>query len=276
MSTITSNNTNLKIAGNTGATTKSQQQTPLGQSSNTVITTAVIQHQPSQPQTNGTPNNLPPTGIKPPSLIPKAPTTHQNGILKPPLPANAKLHVPLTNHLYHPPNTDLTAPHFNFKYPPEVPKLSSYHLSDPFSNHNNINNNNNILNNNKNIPPYRPPPPGRPNQIRLPPSAIQHHHPPLPPVPSSSIHRLTPHSTDSDHTIISSRLTANHLHQAQQQHGQEMLKFVRKADSDTSTTTSSNSGRLSVEQPTKHIQVRYDFKVKLKRIYFSTIFYFSL
>lgn len=273
MSTINTNNTaNLNLVGNT--TVKQQLQTPIGQASN-ANTKAVVEQQQQQQQqsalpqsSSSTPNHLLASSLKTVnSGIPK-PSLHPNSILKPALPTSSKSHVPIPSHSYSSHLNDFNVPpsHLNLKYPPDVPK-PGYHLSDPFA-HN--------FNTNKNIPPYRPPPSGRSNQIRLPPSAIQHHHPPLPPVPSTSIHRLTPHGQQQQQQISeghnseslvqpppATRLTANHLQQAQQQaqqahliHAQEMLKFVRKADSDTSSaTTSSNSGRLSVEQPTKHIQV---------------------
>lgn len=267
MSTINTNNTaNLNLVGNT-TTVKQTLQTPVGQASTikTVEQTQQQQQQQQQPQSSSsTPNHLLASSLKSVnSGIPK-PSIHPSGILKPALPTSSKSHVPIPSHnSYNSHINDFNVPpsHLTLKYPPDVPK-SSYHLSDPFAH-----------NINKNIPPYRPPPSGRANQIRLPPSAIQHHHPPLPPVPSTSIHRLTPHSqTQESHSSEllvqpppATRLTANHLQQAQQaqqhhiHHPQEMLKFVRKADSDTSSaTTSSNSGRLSVEQPTKHIQVRKD------------------
>lgn len=286
MSTINTNNTaNLNLAGNT--TVKQQLQTPIGQAS-TANTKVVVEQQQQQqsalPQSSSsTPNHLLASSLKPVnSGIPK-PSLHPNSILKPALPTSSKSHVPIPSHSYnsHNLNNDFNVPpsHLSLKYPPDVPK-PGYHLSDPFA-HN--------IHTSKNIPPYRPPPSGRSNQIRLPPSAIQHHHPPLPPVPSTSIHRLTPHgqqqqqqqSSEGGHNSESlvqpppaTRLTANHLHQAQQQaqhhlHAQEMLKFVRKADSDTSSaTTSSNSGRLSVEQPTKHIQVSLS---KLLRLFYIKV-----
>uniref|UniRef100_A0A336KWF1 CSON000528 protein n=1 Tax=Culicoides sonorensis TaxID=179676 RepID=A0A336KWF1_CULSO len=290
MTTINTNNTaSLNLTGNT-TTVKQQKQTPIGQTQLNANTKTVAEHHQQQQQSqqqsaisnsdSNTPNNLIASSLKPVnSGIPK-PSLHPSSILKSGLSSfqNQKSYVPVPSHSYSSHMNDFnigpSSHHLtNLKYPPEVPKLG-YHLSDPFAHHN--------LTSTKNIPPYRPPPTGRSHQIRLPPSAIQHHHPPLPPVPSTSIHRLTPHSqqqqqqqqhqqqqqsqhqlNDSNSDIIvqpppPTRLTANHLQQAQQvhnNHGQEMLKFVRKADSDTSSaTTSSNSGRLSVEQPTKHIQ----------------------
>lgn len=286
MTTINTNNTaNLNLAGNTTTVKQQLQQTPIGQASasNTKVAVEQQQQQSALPQSSSsTPNHLLVSSLKPiNSGIPKPSQLHPNSILKPALPTSSKSHVPIPSHSYNTHLNDFNLPppsHLNLKYPPDVPK-PGYHLSDPFAPHN--------LHTSKNIPPYRPPPSGRTNQIRLPPSAIQHHHPPLPPVPSTSIHRLTPHNgiqqSPSPQQLLGeghnsdllvqpppvTRLTANHLQQAQQQaqqqqqqqshhlsHAQEMLKFVRKADSDTSSaTTSSNSGRLSVEQPTKHIQV---------------------
>lgn len=189
----------------------------------------------SQKQTLNLSSNVLPVAAKPqaqsPHPIPPRyhpPPQPVTGILKPPL----KSHVPM-----YPSSTSAASNHvdFQFKYPPEVPKLASLFLHQKPQSE---------------VLPLHRPPPGRPPQIRLPPGAIQHHLPPS--VPSTSVHRLTPADE------LSARLTANHLaaQQGQLQHSSDMLKFVRKADSDTSTTTSSNSGRLSVEQPTKqYVQV---------------------
>lgn len=240
--------------------TKLQQQQQQIQSSIAQTQSQAINQQQQQGPNHTSSNNILPVAAKsqaqsphpvPPRYHP--PPQPTSGILKPPL----KSHVPM-----FPPSTSGSAVvDFQLKYPPEVPKLASLYLhqQQQLQKHQQLQLQTDHL-------PLNRPPPGRPPQIRLPPGAIQHHTPPtqqqqqqqvVPPVPSSSVHRLTPADE------LSARLTATHLaaqqaavhHQTQLQHP-DMLKFVRKADSDTSTTTSSNSGRLSVEQPTKqYVQV---------------------
>lgn len=266
MSTNTNSSTNLKLSGNFLGSQHPQSQTP----------TTVQQI--AQPQSSSTPNNILPLAVKPshpigisnPSVLQQNqqtipsryhPPPQSVGILKPPLSNSTKSHVPNPHF-----PLEFGAPQLNIKYPPDVPKISSsIYFADQIKT--------NLPSVQNTQQRYNPVPPNRPPQIRLPPGAVQHHPPPPqnPPqaqIPASSVHRLTPAGEE----LLAARLTANHLQQAAVQQGQDMLKFVRKADSDTSTTTSSNSGRLSVEQPTKqYVQVSTNYLDQILLPNFSVI-----
>lgn len=207
----------------------------------------------AQPHLSSTPNSILPLAVKPVLQISGSQQTLQQnqqpipprynqppqpgGVLKPHLINSTKSHVPNFNY-----PSEFDSNHLKLNYPPEVPKSvpnlyypeqfkSSLPISHSQQQYSSI----------------------HPSHIRLPPSAVQHHPPPPLPPQSQAVstgHRLTPAEE-----LLASRLTSSHLQKASQQ-SSDMLKFVRKADSDTSTTTSSNSGRLSVEQPTKqYVQV---------------------
>lgn len=267
----TTANTNFKISGN--VLQHSQAQTPSASP------------QIAQPQSTSTPNNILPLAVKPPHSIAGS---HQLGLIQnsqpippryqpPPPPPQQMIHSTKPHAVYpnYPQPAQVTAElqqqqqlQHHLKYTTEDghPRIGhNLYFSDQFkaSLPSVPSNNQHPKNQQQHQPILQYNRPG--HQLRLPPGAVQHQQlvppPPPPPLqPSSAIHRLTPAGEE----FLASRLTANHLHQQQQhqhpvvagQPNQDMLKFVRKADSDTSTTTSSNSGRLSVEQPTKqYVQV---------------------
>jgi hypothetical protein len=143
--------------------------------------------------------------------------------------------------------SEVNGTHLNIKYPPEVPKLTSVYLSENFRT-------------SRIVPPR--------TNLRLSngiPISTQHtnqsvpqqqQHQPLP-----TLHRLP--SEEEQHTNRLLQTQQQSQQQQQQQHQQqlhqqqEMLKFVRKPESDPSSTpNSSTSGRITADQQNRHFQVR--------------------
>lgn len=152
-------------------------------------------------------------------------------------------------------------PHLTLKYPPDIPKLSQIQLPD------------NLKNQSRLIQPQRTrystgniPVPAQQNTL-----ANNNNHRPLHRLPSSS-------ETSSASDENQQQIQPNSVQQPQsripsihQQNNQDMLKFVRKPDTDSASSTSNsttatngtsngpNVARMNVDQ-TRHLQVSFPNK----------------
>lgn len=187
--------------------------------------------------------------LVPPRYQPPPPVS---GILKN---ISARSGIPTLNHQSHSAAETNTAHHLNLKFPQEVPKLTAVYIPDSVRT-------------------------GNPSRIAT--RSLQHPRQSLNSVqqqqqsqqPSPQSQQV---STDDEQTTS----RANAAHQSQQQ--QEMLKFVRKSDTDSvsahspnpSTSSSSNNfNRMTSGEQNRHFQVSFLFFSIIKKVLQLILIYF--
>jgi hypothetical protein len=126
--------------------------------------------------------------------------------------------------------SELSAPHLNIKYPPEVPKLTSVYLSENFRT-------------SRIVPPR--------SNLRLSNGLAAQPSP-----PQQHQQRILSEEEQQHNNRLLQTQQQQQQQQQHQQQQQEMLKFVRKPESDPSSTpNSSASGRITSDQQNRHFQV---------------------